>query len=301
MFRDSMDKMEAMLRGSMSKMDSNYLAEPDVAMMSTEPAPTAAYQAKSPLFRECMAEFLGMLVFMLFGTGVVAQVVLSEGSKGEFLSINLCWGLGILFGIHVCGGVSGAHLNPAVTVSLALFGRFKWKKVPYYVAAQLLGAFGASAIVCMVYAPLINATDPHKTETQGIFATYPYSDDVPTGTCFLTEVVGTALLVGCLFAIGDDMNKPASPYSQPGAVALLVVAIGMAFGMNTGYAINPARDLGPRLFSLCAGWGTNVFTLNDSYFWVPIVAPILGGPIGAGMYVVLVEQHHPVEYSHQRA
>ncbi|KAF4038227.1 Major intrinsic protein [Phytophthora infestans] len=276
MFRDSMDKMEAMLRGSMSKMDSNYLAEPDVAMMSTEPAPTAAYQAKSPLFRECMAEFLGMLVFMLFGTGVVAQVVLSKGSKGEFLSINLCWGLGILFGIHVCGGVSGAHLNPAVTVSLALFGRFKWKKVPYYVAAQLLGAFGASAIVCMV-------------------------DDVPTGTCFLTEVVGTALLVGCLFAIGDDMNKPASPYSQPGAVALLVVAIGMAFGMNTGYAINPARDLGPRLFSLCAGWGTNVFTLNDSYFWVPIVAPILGGPIGAGMYVVLVEQHHPVEYSHQRA
>ncbi|KAI9991162.1 hypothetical protein PInf_018794 [Phytophthora infestans] len=240
-----MDKMEAMLRGSMSKMDSNYLAEPDVAMMSTEPAPTAAYQAKSPLFRECMAEFLGMLVFMLFGTGVVAQAVLSEGSKASTYAGGSAFSLEFTFVV-----VSGAHLNPAVTVSLALFGRFKWKKVPYYVAAQLLGAFGASAIV----SPLINATDPHKTETQGIFATYPYSDDVPTGTCFLTEVVGTALLVGCLFAIGDDMNKPASLYSQPGAVALLVVAIGMAFGMNTGYAINPARDLGPRLFSLCAGW-----------------------------------------------
>ncbi|OWZ16011.1 Aquaporin [Phytophthora megakarya] len=300
MIRDSLDKMEAMLRGSMSKIDSTYLAEPDVVMMSTEPAPIKAYQSKSPLLRECMAEFLGMLVFILFGTGVVAQVVLSEGTKGEFLSINLGWGLGILFGIHVCGGVSGAHLNPAVTLSLALFRRFKWKKVPVYWLAQLLGAFAASAIVCMVYAPLINVADPHKKDTQGIFATYPYSDAVPTGTCFLTEVVGTALLVGCLFAIGDEMNKPASPFTQPAAVALLVAAIGMAFGMNTGYAINPARDLGPRLFSLCGGWGTKVFTLRDSYFWVPIVAPLLGGPIGAGMYVVLVQQHHPVEY-HPRA
>jgi MIP family channel proteins len=299
MIRDSMDKMDAMLRGSMGKMDSNYLAEPDVAMMSTEPA--VAYQAKSPLLRECMAEFLGMLVMMTFGTGVVAQVVLGEGTKGEWISINLCWGLAVMFGIHVCGGVSGAHLNPAVTVTLALFGRFEWKKAPFYVLAQLLGAFAASFIVCMVYAPLIAVADPHKTATQGIFATYPYSDDFPIATCFLTEVVGTALLVGCLFAIGDEMNKPASPFSQPGAVGLLVVAIGMAFGMNTGYAINPARDLGPRLFSLCAGWGTKVFTLGGSYFWVPIVAPLLGGPIGAGMYVVLVEQHHPIEYAQQRA
>ncbi|KAE9021965.1 hypothetical protein PF005_g1234 [Phytophthora fragariae] len=248
--------MDGMLRvSSMPKMESNYMGEPDVAMMSTGPAHNGVFQTKSPLFRECMAEFLGMFVFMLFGTGVVAQVVLSEGTKGEFISINFCWGLGILFGIHVCGGVSGAHLNPAVTMTLALFGRFEWKKVPCYVVVQMLAAFLAAAIVGMVYDPLITVSDPHKKSTQGIFATYPYSNDVPIGTCFMTEVVGTALLVGCLFAIGDEMNKPASPYSQPGAVTLLVVAIGMAFGMNTGYAINPARDLGPRLFTFCAGWG----------------------------------------------
>lgn len=284
-----------MLRDSLGKLESSYIGEPDMVMM---PEPAAHYQVKSPLFREVLAEFLGMLVMMSFGTGVVAQVVLSEGTKGDFLNINICWGLAVLFGIHVCGGVSGAHLNPAVTFTLALFGRFPWTKVPAYVLAQLLAAFTASAIVFFVYSPLINVADPTKTKTQGIFSTYPYSDDVPMGTCFLTEVVGTALLVGCLFAIGDEMNKPASPFSQPGAVALLVVAIGMAFGMNTGYAINPARDLGPRLFSMCAGWGSRVFTLRDAYFWVPIVAPLLGGPIGAGLYVSLVEQHHPSEYKH---
>ncbi|GMG15604.1 unnamed protein product [Phytophthora fragariaefolia] len=299
MNRESVDKIIRI--SCMPKMDANYIGEGDVAIMSTGPARTGAFQTKSPLFRECMAEFLGMFVFMLFGTGVVAQVVLSEGTKGEFISINFCWGLGILFGIHVCGGVSGAHLNPAVTVTLAMFRRFEWKKVPCYIVAQMLAAFLASAIVYMVYDPLIAVSDPLKKSTQGIFATYPYSNDVPIGTCFMTEVVGTALLVGCLFAIGDEMNKPASPYSQPGAVALLVVAIGMAFGMNTGYAINPARDLGPRLFTLCAGWGSKVFMLSGSYFWVPIVGPMLGGPIGAGLYVALVEQHHPLELNHERS
>ncbi|KAG3244997.1 hypothetical protein PI124_g10239 [Phytophthora idaei] len=145
---------------------------------------------------------------------------------------------------------------------------------------------------------MFNTIDPNKDSTQGVFATYPYSSDVPVGTCFLTEVVGTALLLGGIFAIGDELNKPASPYSQPGAVALLVVAIGMAFGMNSGYAINPARDFGPRLFSLCAGWGSRVFTMRDHYFWVPIVGPILGGAIGGGVYIGLVEHHHPRDYKH---
>ncbi|ETM40999.1 hypothetical protein L914_13195 [Phytophthora nicotianae] len=268
----------------------------DVAMM---PAPVAKpYQVKSPLLRECMAEFIGTMVLIMFGDGVVAQVVLSENTKGEYININLCWGLGVLFGIHASGGVSGAHLNPAVTTTLAIFGRLEWRKVIPYIIAQILGAFVAAFLVWAVYCPMFSTIDPSKDSTESVFATYPYSNDVPVGTCFLTEVVGTALLLGGIFAIGDELNKPASPYSQPGAVALLVVAIGMAFGMNSGYAINPARDFGPRLFSLCAGWGSRVFTLRDHYFWVPIVGPLLGGAIGGGIYVGLVEHHHPRDYMH---
>ncbi|RLN90245.1 hypothetical protein BBJ28_00005666 [Nothophytophthora sp. Chile5] len=279
------------------KTENGYvgLEEPEVAMTPTS---AKAYQVKSPLLRECMAEFIGTMVLIMFGDGVVAQVVLGEGTKGEYININLCWGLGVLFGIHASGGVSGAHLNPAVTTTLALFGRMEWRKVPAYILSQVLGAFVAAFIVWAVYCPMFHAIDPEKESTQGVFSTYPYSNDVPVGTCFLTEVVGTALLMGGIFAIGDELNKPASPYTQPGAVALLVVAIGMAFGMNSGYAINPARDFGPRLFSLCAGWGSKVFTLRDHYFWVPIVGPILGGAIGGGVYVGLVEHHHPVNYKH---
>lgn len=260
--------------------------------------PLRPCQVESQLVRECFAEFLGTFVLVTFGDGVVAQVVLSEGTKGEYLSISLCWGLGVLFGIHVSGGVSGAHLNPAVTTTLACFGRMDWKKVPCYILSQFLGAFAAAFVVWAVYCPLFDVIDPDKTSTEGVFATYPYSHDVPVGTCFLTEVVGTALLLGCIFAIGDELNKPASPYSQPAAVALVVVGIGMAFGMNTGFAVNPARDLGPRLFSYVAGWGSRVFTVRDAYFWVPIVGPLLGGLIGAGLYVGLIEHHHPREYKH---
>ncbi|KAL3671122.1 hypothetical protein V7S43_004304 [Phytophthora oleae] len=254
------------------------------------------YQLKSPLIRECLAEFLGTLILVLFGDGAVAQVTLSENTKGNYTTLCLGWGVGILFGIHVAG-ISGAHLNPAITTTLALFKRFEWRKVVPYIVAQTLGAFVAAFLIWAVYKPLFDAIDPHKTTTQGVFATYPYSSDVSVGTCFLTEVVGTALLLCGLFTIGDELNKPANPYSQPGAVALLVVGIGMSFGMNTGFALNPARDFGPRLFTLCAGWGSQVFTLRDAYFWVPIVSPVLGGAIGAGVYVGLVEHHHPRDYN----
>ncbi|DAZ94889.1 TPA: hypothetical protein N0F65_008033 [Lagenidium giganteum] len=147
-------------------------------------------------------------------------------------------------------------------------------------------------MVYLVYYPLFNVVDPDRNTTQGVFATYPHPN-VPNATAFLTEVFGTALLLAGIFAIGDQLNKPASPYSSPGAVALLIVGIGMAFGMNTGYAINPARDFGPRLLTFFAGWGFQVFTLNGGYFWIPIVAPLIGGAIGGAVYVGLIEAHHP--------
>jgi len=279
------------------KIDEDYTAVQSPRPVEFNTPAIRPYQVKSPLFRECLAEFLGTLILVLFGDGAVAQVTLSENTKGNYTTLCLGWGVGILFGIHVSGGVSGAHINPAITTTLALFRRFEWRKVVPYIVAQTLGAFVAAFLIWAVYKPLFDAVDPDKTSTYGVFATYPYSSDVSVGTCFLTEVVGTALLLCGLFAIGDELNKPANPYSQPGAVALLVVGVGMAFGMNTGFALNPARDFGPRLFTLCAGWGSQVFTLRDAYFWVPLVAPVLGGAIGAGAYVGLVEHHHPREYN----
>uniref|UniRef100_M4BD99 Aquaporin n=1 Tax=Hyaloperonospora arabidopsidis (strain Emoy2) TaxID=559515 RepID=M4BD99_HYAAE len=267
--------------------------EPDIKAATEVSKP---YQVKSPLLRECLAEFIGTMVLIMFGDGVVAQVKLGGGNHGDYLSINLCWGLGVLFGIHASGGVSGGHLNPAVTTTLFLYGRIERRKVIPYIIAQVLGAFVAAFFVWAIYYPLLDPVSLDRESTRSIFATYPYNDDVSIGTCFLTEVVGTALLLGGIFALGDELNEPASPYTKPGAVALLVTGIGMAFGLNTGYAINPARDFGPRFFSLCAGWGSDVFTLRDYYFWVPIVGPILGGAIGGGIYIGLVEYHHPREY-----
>lgn len=268
--------------------DSAAILAPTVGVLSTPQT------IKSPLLRECLAEFLGTFVLLCFGDGVVAQVVLSDGANGDYTHINLCWGIAVLLGIHFSGGVSGAHLNPAVTSTLALFGRFPWGKVPFYILAQLLGAFCGAAAVFLVYYPMFNSVDPDRTTTQGVFATYP-NDDVPNATAFITEVFGTALLLSGIFAISDERNKPASPYTSPSAVALLVVGIGMAFGMNSGYAINPARDLGPRAFSMLAGWGTKVFTLRDCYFWIPIVGPFLGGAAGGGVYIAMIEHHHPAD------
>ncbi|CCI45070.1 hypothetical protein ABG067_004284 [Albugo candida] len=275
--------------GAKDRGYSNLDYEPEAAMMGI----LSEYATKNQLLRECLAEFLGTFVLLCFGDGVVAQVVLSQQNSGTYLSINMGWGLGVLFGIHCSGGVSGAHLNPAVTTTLALFRRFSWRKVPYYILAQLLGAFCGAAMVLAIYYPVFNSVDPERETTQGVFATYPNAA-VSNASAFLCEAFGTALLLGGIFAIGDQHNKPASPYTAPAATALLVLAIGMSFGMNTGYAINPARDLGPRFLSAIGGWGFKTFTLQNYYFLVPIFGPIIGGAFGAGVYQLCVEMHHPI-------
>jgi len=243
--------------------------------------------------REMLAEFLGTLVLLAFGLGVVAQTVLSRQTAGSAVSINICWGLGVVMGCYVAAGVTGAHLNPAVTIALAVHRRFPWTKVGPYVVAQMIAALAASALVFAVYHDALGAFDGgvrHVTgqfATAGIFATYPQSFMTLTGG-FLTEAVGTALLMGVILGITDTRNSPAPAGLTPVVVGLLVVAIGMAFGFNTGYAINPARDFGPRLFTAMAGWGGEVFTAANSWWWVPIVAPIVGAVAGGFVYDLCV-------------
>ncbi|XP_060676580.1 aquaporin-9-like isoform X2 [Hemiscyllium ocellatum] len=251
-----------------------------------------AFRLKNKLFRECLAEFLG-----LFGCGAVAQMVVSHTTRGEFLSVNLGFGLGATFGIYISGGISGGHLNPAVSFSLCLLGRFQWKKLPFYMFFQTLGGFVGAAVVYGVHHDGIHAVNNGTLSVTGpratafIFGTYPAPFlTLPNG--FIDQLIGTGTLLLCIFAVVDSQNYGAPKILQPIFIGLSVVAIGMSMGSNSGYAINPARDFGPRLLTLAAGWGTEVFTAGNGWWWIPIVAPMVGAVLGALVYELLVELHH---------
>ncbi len=234
--------------------------------------------------RALVAEFLGTLVLMMFGTGVVAMTVLfGKGVPGEvvnggYTNITIAWGLAVTMGIYAANRASGAHLNPAVTISLAVFRGFSWAKVAPYILAQVLGAFCAAALVFWNYRPAFHAFDPGLAKTAGVFTTFPaFPEQLSAG--LLDQVIGTALLMFLILAIGEQAKE-----LGPILVGLVVVAIGMAFGGMHGYAINPARDFGPRLFTALAGFQNNGLTNGAPVFWVPIVGPIVGGLIGSAIY-----------------
>jgi MIP family channel proteins len=248
--------------------------------------------------REALAEFFGTFVLIVFGVGVVAQVVLGGGKNGEYLSINLGWGLGVTMAVYVAGGVSGAHLNPAVTLALAAWRGFPWRKVLPYVVAQTAGAFVAAAVVFATYHEAFTHFDGGVRQvagdlgTAGVFATYP-QPWLSTFGGLIDQIVGTALLICVLFAIGDQRNLPPAPNIAPFIVGLLVLLIGVTYGLNAGYAINPARDFGPRLFTAVGGWGADVFRASNGWWWVPIVGPCIGGVLGGFLYDVFIHRHHP--------
>ncbi|RLO03888.1 hypothetical protein DYB28_008650 [Aphanomyces astaci] len=253
------------------------------------------YRVKEHFTREILAEGTGMFITMAFLNGVVSQVVLGGATHGDYSHINLGVGLAFMMGIHTCGGISGAHLNPAVTIALAVHGRFEWKKVPLYIVAQLIGAFLGAAVVFAIYYPSFNEFDAGRSiaKSAGIFATYPidlYAQNL--FSAFLCEFFGTALLVFAIFSLDDPTNMPTNPIMKPLTVALVLVMIGMSFGLPTGYALNPARDLGPRIFTAVAGWGVGVFTAANYYFLIPIFAPIVGAIAGGGAYMVTIYNHH---------
>ncbi|XP_023674113.1 aquaporin-3-like [Paramormyrops kingsleyae] len=248
------------------------------------------------LLRQGLAECLGTLILVMFGCGAVAQVVLSGGSHGMFLTVNFAFGFAATLGILVCGQVSGGHLNPAVTFSLCLLGREKWRKFPVYFAFQTLGAFLGAGIIFGLYFDAIwnlNKTELRvvgENATAGIFATYP-SNHLTIVNGLFDQLIGTAALVVCVLAIVDPYNNPIPRGLEAFTVGFVVLVIGLSMGFNSGYAVNPARDLGPRIFTSIAGWGTEVYSAGRYWFLVPVFVPFLGAFFGTVVYQFMVGFH----------
>lgn len=244
---------------------------------------------------ELVAEFLGTMVLLLFGIGVVAQVV--AGGYGNHDSIAWAWGLGVTLGVYVAARISGAHLNPAVTVALACFKGFSWRKVLPYSLAQTAGAFVAALIVRWNYTEVLAKFDPgHTIKSQFVFSTLPGNGAHPVSEwgALRDQVIGTAILVLLIFAVTDLLNTPPGANLAPFIIGLIVVAIGMAWGTDAGYAINPARDFGPRLASFITGYGTAWRDqYGEFYWWVPIVGPLVGGVVGAALYRFMITPFLP--------
>jgi len=268
------------------------------------------------LWGELSAEFFGTFVLIMFGDGCVAMAVAALNSSGraatpttifmasgDWLLITFGWAFAVMVGVYVAGGISGAHINPAVTLALALRRRFPWAHVVPYWIAQVVGAFAGAALVMAVYHDSISAynTAAHLVPSAGnalasysIFATFPSSVfHGSIGGPFLDEAVGTALLVLGVFAVTDARNSAPLSNMGPLIVGFIVFAVGTSFGAQTGYAINPARDFGPRLFAYIAGYGQVALpgTFNNgagfsfsNYFWIPIIGPLLGGCVGGLAY-----------------
>lgn len=240
-----------------------------------------------------LAEAIGTMLLILLGDGVVANVLLtkSKGQNAGWIVIATGWGVAVALSVYAVGRISGAHLNPAVTIGLASIGSFPWAEVPAYVAAQMVGAFAGAVLVWLTYFPHWAIT-PDPEVKLAVFSTGPAVRH-PLAN-FITEVVGTAVLLFGVLAIaanaqtltrpGDvDLSVVFSRGLQPLLVGILVLGIGLSLGGPTGYAINPARDLGPRLAHAVlpvAGKGHS----DLGYAWLPVVAPIVGGVLGAMLY-----------------
>jgi MIP family channel proteins len=249
------------------------------------------------LFAALSAEFVGTMVLIILGDGVVGSAVLL-GKEGSWMVITTGWALAVTLGVYLSGQVSGGHLNPAVTVALAARRRFPWGRVAPYCVSQLAGAMVGAAIVYVAYYEAFQSFEATNHLVRGamsegtlvgpaaggagVFATYPQFTNLPLN--LFSEFLGTALLVLAVFALTDPHNQPPGSNLTPLLVGCVVWSVGLSLGGLTGYAINPARDLGPRVVSALAGWGAAVFQSHGSYFWVPIAAPLCGGLAGALLY-----------------
>ncbi len=229
-----------------------------------------------PAMWKYLNEFLGTAILVLLGDGVVAGVLLkhSKAEGGGWVVITLAWGLAVLMGIYVAGAVSGALMNPALTIGLAIVGKLSWSLVPGFILAQMAGGFVGGVLVYLAYLPHWRPTQDPGLKL-AVFCTGPAIRHLPSN--FLTEVIGTFVLAFGVLAIGTNAMAPGVSSL---AVALMVVVIGMSLGGPTGYAINPARDIGPRL----AHWVLPIPGKGSSdwgYAVVPAFGPVVGAILGA--------------------
>lgn len=240
------------------------------------------------LWTKCVFEFIGTLVLVLMGDGVCAATTLerSKAKGAGWIVITLAWGFAVMAGVFIAGPYSGAHLNPAVTVGFAVAGTFPWKEVLPYCIAQMLGGFCGAGIVYIYYRDHYKASTANPDGILGTFCTMPAIDHKPMN--FLCEIIATCVLVFLILAIGTQANTPAVGLGSIGAfpVTAIIMSIGMSLGGTTGYSLNPARDLGPRCIHALiplegkrdSGW---------SYSWVPVVGPMVGCLIAAGLYLLV--------------
>ena len=239
------------------------------------------------LFTKCIFEFLGTLVLILLGDGVCCATSLnkSKAQGAGWAVVTLGWGLAVMCGVFIAGPYSGAHLNPAVTLGFALAGQFDWSGVLPYIAAQMLGGFAGAVLVYVFYKDHFDATEDQATKL-GVFCTAPAI--MNKGRNFFCEALASWLLVFVILALGNKENLPEIGMGELGAfpVTMLIVAIGMSLGATTGYAINPARDLAPRIAHAVLpikGKGGNGW----DYSWVPVAGPICGGALAALTYMLI--------------
>ncbi len=248
------------------------------------------------MFEAYLAEFIGTALLVLLGDGVVAGVLLknSKAENGGWIVITVAWAVAVAIAVYAVGRVSGAHINPAVTIALASIGAFPLAQVPGYIIAQMLGAFAGAVLVYVHYLPHWRETEDPNLKL-GVFSTGPAIRE--TASNFISEFIGTAVLLFGILAIGAnagalaagdvDLSVAYGTALAPLLVGLLVLVIGLSLGGTTGYAINPARDLGPRIAHAIlpiAGKGGS----DWGYSWIPVVAPIAGGIVGALLFQLTI-------------
>jgi len=265
-----------------------------------------SFAFRHELMGELIAESVAMFIIISFGCSVAAMYSLYDPSPYQFAYWGVCitWGLAVTIAIYTTASVTGCHANPAVTLALALYRGFSWRKVVPYCAAQTVGAFLGAGVVYLLYQPVIDAFNlgHHLTRESGgaagVFFTHPGLAVTPMHA-FGDEIVLTAFLLFGIFAITEQYNEQA-PGANSGAliIGFLVAVIGASMGNLEAWAINPARDFGPRLFAFLAGWGPSALPSPSNYWWIPIVGPLLGGALGGGAYQLLI---HPFLPARQRA
>lgn len=257
---------------------------------------------KNAFVRNFFAEFLGTFLLVLFGNAAVVSTVGSGGTL-NFTHISFGYGFALMIGILVSGGVSGGHLNPAVSLTMVLLRKLDVKQFPVYVVAQFLGAFFAALVLWGNFADAIlimEGIDPNQDQleitytsaTVGLFGTFPANQNISTATLAMDQILGTALLLIIILAVTDDRNMKVSSGLVPLLIGLGLAAIHFSFGLNAGCAVNPARDFSPRVLSWIAGWEM-AFGYGDYWWWIPLLMPFIGGPIGGFIYTGLISMHHP--------